>query len=177
MSSKVVNQSSEELFPVVTPEGEVVGSATRGECHGGSMLLHPVVHLHLFNSAGELFLQHRPSWKDIQPNRWDTGVGGHVDYGETVLEALVRESREELSVEGFTPQFVCSYPFRSDREYELVNVFATLFDGDVIPTEELDGGRFWSAAEIVEGVGKAIFTPNFEHELREVLIPQGLIKA
>ena len=31
-----------ELFPVVDPSGVVVGSATRGECHGGSMLLHPV---------------------------------------------------------------------------------------------------------------------------------------
>ena len=55
------------------------------------MLLHPVVHLHLFNSRGELYLQKRPEWKDIQPGRWDTAVGGHVDYGETVDEALRRE--------------------------------------------------------------------------------------
>ena len=78
-----------ELFPVVDPSGVVVGSATRGECHGGSMLLHPVVHLHLFNSRGELYLQKRPEWKDIQPGRWDTAVGGHVDYGETPDEAEV----------------------------------------------------------------------------------------
>lgn len=31
----------EELFPVVDAAGRVVGRATRGECHGGSMLLHP----------------------------------------------------------------------------------------------------------------------------------------
>ena len=72
----------EELFPVVDAAGRVVGRATRGECHGGSMLLHPVVHLHLFNSCGELYLQKRPAWKDIQPGRWDTAVGGHVDWGE-----------------------------------------------------------------------------------------------
>lgn len=41
------------------------------------MLLHPVVH-HLFNFRGELYLQKRPEWKDIQPGRWDTAVGGHV---------------------------------------------------------------------------------------------------
>ena len=72
--------NSSERFPIVDAEGHVVGSATRGECHGGSMLLHPVVHLHLFNSRGELYLQKRPAWKDIQPNRWDTAVGGHVDF-------------------------------------------------------------------------------------------------
>ena len=44
--------NSEEIFPVVDAAGTVVGSATRGECHGGSMLLHPVVHLHVFNSKG-----------------------------------------------------------------------------------------------------------------------------
>lgn len=172
----IINQNSDEIFPLVDAEGRVVGSATREQCHSGSMLLHPVVHLHLFNSAGELYLQHRPAWKDIQPNRWDSGVGGHVDFGEQVLDALIRESREELGVEGFEPQFVCSYVFQSERERELVNVFTTLFDGEVSPTEELDGGRFWSPSEIFDSLDKEIFTPNFESELREVLIPRGLIK-
>ncbi len=171
----MINQHADELFPIVDTQGRVVGSAYRAECHSGSMLLHPVVHLHLFNSLGELYLQHRPAWKDIQPNRWDTGVGGHVDYGEEVAEALIRESREELGIEGFTPQFVCSYIFESDREREMVNVFTTYFDGEVCPTEELDGGRFWSAAEIFDSLGKGIFTPNFESELRDVLIARGLI--
>ena len=124
----------EELFPVVDAAGRVVGRATRGECHGGSMLLHPVVHLHLFNSRGELYLQKRPEWKDIQPGRWDTAVGGHVDYGETVDEALRREVREELGVTDFEPQHVLTYLFESERERELVYVYKTVYDGrDLYP--------------------------------------------
>ena len=115
--------NSEEVFPVVDSAGKVVGRATRGECHGGSMLLHPVVHLHVFNSSGELYLQKRPLWKDIQPGRWDTAVGGHVDYGETIAEALRREVREELGITEFTPEAVAVYEFRSERERELVHVF------------------------------------------------------
>ncbi len=42
--------NSEEMFPVVDEQGNILGAATRGECHGGSRLLHPVVHLHVFNS-------------------------------------------------------------------------------------------------------------------------------
>lgn len=159
------HDNSQECFPIVTPAGEVIGSATRGECHSGSMLLHPVVHLHVFNARGELYLQQRPLWKDIQPGRWDTAVGGHVDYGETIEEALRREVREELGIEGFEPQFVCVYPFRSEREYELVHVYRTVWEGPVTPSEELAGGRFWSRGEIREALGKGIFTPNFEGEL------------
>lgn len=115
--------------------------------------------------AGELYLQRRPDWKDIQPGRWDTAVGGHVAYGETVEEALRREVREEIGVTEFTPERIAVYAFRSEREYELVYVHRTCYDGTVCPSDELDGGRFWSREEILGSVGKGIFTPNFEGEI------------
>lgn len=159
-----MTDNSEEIFPVVDEDGQVVGKATRGECHGGSMLLHPVVHLHLFNSRGELYLQKRPEWKDIKPGKWDTALGGHVDYGEEVTDALRREVREELGVVDFMPEKLIQYLFESSRERELVNVFRTTYDGAVTPSDETDGGRFWSIAEIREALGKGVFTPNFEQE-------------
>lgn len=61
------SDNKEEMFPIVDEQGNIVGVATRGECHDGSKKLHPVVHLHVFNSKGELYLQKRPEWKDIQP--------------------------------------------------------------------------------------------------------------
>ena len=128
-----------------------------------------MVHLHLFNSRGELYLQRRPVWKDIQPGRWDTAVGGHVDYGETVDDALRREVREELGVTGFVPERVAVYVFRSERERELIYVHRTVYDGEVVPSDELDGGRFWSRDEILANLGKGVFTPNLEGEVKLVL--------
>lgn len=159
--------NQQEIFPIVNENGEVVGSATRGECHGGSRLLHPVVHLHVFNSQGDIYLQRRPVWKDIQPGKWDTAVGGHIDFGETPEEALRREVSEELGITDFIPKFVDKYVFDSKRERELVYVNRTAYDGEIRPsTEELDGGRFWSMQEIRDAMGKGILTPNFESEFQ-----------
>ena len=57
-----MKDNSEEIFPIVDDSGNVIGKATRGECHNGSRLLHPVVHLHVFNSRGEVYLQRRPEF-------------------------------------------------------------------------------------------------------------------
>ena len=160
-----MRDNSEERFPLVDEEGRVIGSATRGECHSGTKLLHPVVHLHVFNSKGELYLKKRPDWKDIQPGKWDTAVGGHIDYGETPEEALAREAKEELGIIDFTPERMGMYIFESLRERELVYVNRTTYDGAIQPsTEELNGGRFWSPQEILSAIGQGILTPNFESE-------------
>ncbi|MBQ1940026.1 MAG: NUDIX domain-containing protein [Alistipes sp.] len=157
-----------ELLPIVDEKGKVVGRATRGECHSGTKLLHPVVHLHLFDTDGRLYLQHRPIWKEIQPDKWDTAVGGHIDYGEEVVEALNREIREELGVTNCEPRFLQSYIFESEREKELVYVYSAVYDGEIIPSDELDGGRFWNIAELDNAMGKGLLTPNFEQEFQKV---------
>lgn len=161
--------NSEEMFPVVDELGNIISAATRAECHNGSKLLHPVVHLHLFNSQGELYLQKRPQWKDIQPGRWDTAVGGHVDLGENVDQALHREVMEELGVVFEQAEALTPYVFESDRERELVNPFRLVYDGEVKPSAETDGGRFWTKEELEAAMGKGILTPNFEQEYRRVL--------
>ncbi len=161
-----MKDNEKENLPIVDSEGNIIGAATRGECHNGSKILHPVVHLHVFNSKGELYLQKRPDWKAIQPNKWDTAVGGHVSLGESVSIALKRETKEELGIEDFTPELLTQYVFESDKEKELVFVHKTIFDGNICPSEELDGGKFWTLNEIKGNMGKGIFTPNFESEFK-----------
>lgn len=160
-----------ERFPIVTPEGEIIGAATRAECHGGSKLLHPVVHLHLIDGDGRVYLQKRVMTKDIQPGKWDTAVGGHVDLGESVGEALRREASEELGHEIADPRHILTYVFESDRERELVNVFAERVDSAIElhpdPTE-VDEGRFWTPEEIAGATGRSILTPNFESEYARI---------
>lgn len=63
-----MNKDNEkEIFPIVDEEGNVVGRITRGETHDGRKVLHPVVHLHVFNSKGQLYLQRRRTGRTFSP--------------------------------------------------------------------------------------------------------------
>jgi isopentenyldiphosphate isomerase len=131
------------------------------------MLLHPVVHLHLYNSKGELFLQKRSKTKDLLPGMWDTSVGGHVSPGESMEEALRRETEEELGLKDIKYQFNKKYIWQSVRERELVFSYKGKTDKTPeINRDEIDEGRFWNIKEIRDNLDKDVFTPNFEHEFR-----------
>lgn len=158
----------DEWLPLVDENGNIIGTATRGECHNGSMLMHPVVHLHVFNSEGCIYLQKRPDWKDIQPGKWDTAVGGHIDLGEHVEQALHREAGEELGIADFSPVALTPYVFQSECECELVYPFKTVYDKPVQPSEETSGGRFWEMEEVRQAMGKGLLTPNFEQEFKKL---------
>lgn len=167
--SPVVPDSGVEFFPIVEPNGLVVARAAREYCHCGAKPLHPVVHLHIIDRFSRIYLQKRPVSKKIQPGKWDTAVGGHVSYGEHLLEALYRESSEELGFSEFNPIHIVTYEFESEVEKELINVYAAVGHYELTPDpEELDGGQWWELADIDEGIGKGIFTPNFESEFQMI---------
>lgn len=177
-ASAVVNTSAgmpeseetyQEIFPVVSEDGTVLGRATREYCHGGSRLLHPVVHLHLLDRSECIYLQKRSMKKDIQPGKWDTAVGGHVMYGESILEALYRESYEELALTDYNPVYLGTYSYDTGRDLELVNIFAAIGHFNVMPDhDEVDEGRWLSIPQIEKMAAKGQLTPNFKSEFAAI---------
>lgn len=154
-----------EWFPIVEPSGLVVGRSSRQYCHSGAKPLHPVIHIHIIDRMSRIYLQKRSMRKDIQPGKWDTAVGGHVSYGESITEAIFREASEELGFSEFNPIHVETYEFESPIEREMVNVFAAVGSYELHPDlDEVDEGRWWNLADIDASIGKGIFTPNFESE-------------
>ncbi len=164
----VTSDKDTEMFPEVDESGNIIGGMTRAEAHDGTKRMHPVVHLHVFNSHGELYLQHRATWKSVQPDKWDTATGGHVDMGEDVMTALAREVNEEIGLAkgSYTPKLVKTYVYENNIERELVYVFTTEYDGELFPSPtETQGGKFWTISDIRAAIGQNVLTPMFEKEV------------
>ncbi len=160
----------EEIFPLVDEIGNVIGQAPRSVCHDGSKLLHPVIHLHIFNSNGDLFLQKRSATKDVQPNKWDSSVAGHIDLNETPEAAATREASEELNLVGIQPEYITKYVIETDRERELSYCFYAIYNGNfVLNIDELSDGKFWKIEEIQSQLGQNLFTTNFEQDFNKFL--------
>jgi len=159
------NPEAEEWLPIVDEQGRILGKALRSYCHNGSKTLHPVVHLHLLGPDRSLFLQKRATTKLIQPAKWDTAVGGHLAYGETIEDSLKREAWEEIGLKNFEAKPALKYRWDSEVESELIYCFITnQGEPHALSSEEITEGKFWKISEIERNLKKGIFTPNFEYE-------------
>lgn len=162
-----MGRTEEEEFEIVDEQDRVIGRAPRRLCHGDPRLVHRVAHVLVFARDGRLLLQKRAPHKDVQPGKWDTSVGGHLDIGESYLQAAYRELTEELGVSGIPLTYLYASRIRNAIESENVATYLACCDGPFrFSSVEIDAVRFWSAAEIETALGSGVLTPNFEEEWR-----------
>jgi len=141
-------QSAEEIFDVVDEHDCVIGAEPRGVVHVNN-LRHRAVHILIFNATGELFLQRRSVWKDRNPGLWDSSAAGHVDTGETYLQAAHRELREEIGIEVATLTAIGRHRPSEANGHEFIEVFRACHEGPftLAPTE-VETGAFFSLEKI-----------------------------
>jgi isopentenyl-diphosphate delta-isomerase type 1 len=142
---------SEEIFDVVNERDEVIDRKPRSEVHARGFL-HRAVHVLVFNSRGEIFLQKRSMKKDRQPGVWDSSCSGHVDSGENYDETAVRELGEELGLKMAAPlQKLFKIDACAETDAEFVWIYRCESEGpfQLHPDEIETGG--WFAPEKVSG--------------------------
>ncbi len=167
-----MSDSTEPFDLYAVDEYRVIGRATRGECHGNPALVHAVARVLVFDRQGRFLLQLRSETKDIQPNKWDTAVGGHLLPGEDAETAARREMHEELGVPPGPLEYLHRFQWRTPVECEWVTTFSTVHEGPFSPGPgEIAGLRFWTREEITASLGSGQLTPAFEDEFQR--LPEG----
>lgn len=131
----------DEKWQVFHPNGEAIEGAGWDSALGnpeetGSPLIVGVAVIFLYrkNQEGglEFLWQKRADSIDRYPGEWDISAGGHINLGESLIDAAIRETREEIGaiISGGDLNFVTMRPFFKNRFAWIYAVDYTGRDGD-----------------------------------------------
>jgi len=160
-----------EYFYVVDEEDNVVGKATREECHSESGLIHRSVYIFVLNDKNEIFIQTRSMSKDLYPGYCTGSATGHVDYGEDYDEAARRELKEELGIDAPLQRLGKVKSFSED-EREISVLYMCRYNGPFkFNRKEIVEGVFLSIEDIKRSLetGERKFAYGFEVAFKELL--------
>lgn len=88
--------SSQEILDLVNEDDEVIDTLSRDEIYLNDLKYVRVVNVFIKNDKGEIWIPTRTPHKQIAPNGYDVGVGGHVEHGESYEETFAKEVKEEI---------------------------------------------------------------------------------
>jgi isopentenyl-diphosphate delta-isomerase type 1 len=138
-----------EYLEVVDEDNHVIGIQSRPEIHEKA-LRHRSVHIFIFNTKGELYLQKRSPHKDQYPDHWDSSAAGHTDPGESPREAAQRELMEELGL-AVPLNEVLEYPACLETGWEFATLFEAQTDDPIhLNLEEATTGDYFSPDQLAQ---------------------------
>ncbi len=108
-----------EFLPLINEQGNIIGRALLCEIHDGNKILHPAVHLLIYNSSNIITAKY---W-------W------HVAFGETAEKTLKRKIKE-ITSDNIKPKFKKQYIRDTKTEKELVSVYITIHDDEILASPD-----------------------------------------
>lgn len=115
-----------ELLDVLDKEGNKTGiTKDKDEIYKTGEWFRSV-HIWIINDNNELLLQKRSPFKTTYPNLWAVSVSGHVISGESSIETVIREIKEELNLDVNKEE--CKYLFTIRRQNIFANCINRVYD-------------------------------------------------
>ena len=131
---------------------------------------HLVVHVVIFNSAGQMLIQQRQPFKEGWPNLWDVTVGGSAIAGDTSCTAAARELQEELGLTADLtferPKLTIHFSVGFDDIYTLI--WDVELSDLTLQESEVQAARWATEDEIHRMIDEGTFIP-YHHSLITLL--------
>lgn len=117
------------------------------------------------NSDGKFLIQKRSKLKDGKY----ASTGGHPKSGETSLQGIITEIKEELGLTIFPNELNLIFSGREDSEQVFFDIYYIKKDFDisnlVLQKDEVESVEWLSMKEIKELINNGLFLKNHEEEV------------
>lgn len=155
----------EELLDTFDINGNLLKPQTREFCHTEIPgCYHKSVWIWIVNDKGEILVQKRSSLKKKSPNKWDMPSAGHVDAGETLLQACVRETKEELGLDTRENDFVFLKEMLNHKGWEFNEIYllktTAKIEEFVLQKEEVSEVKYFNYDEFIKLLYSNDFAPH-----------------
>lgn len=176
-----------EIVDIVNEENEVVGQGSRQELHEKG-LWHRVVNVWFYNANGEVFFQKRSKIKNGSHVSLGFTVGGHVGARQTIMDAVLRETKEETGRDIVPEELTFHGVFDSElTHYTLPEtarhknfMYSFYFTGDasdlLVEEGQAEGFECWNIETVLSlpeneraVFGRLTFLPEVKEFLKEIL--------
>lgn len=142
----------EEILDIIDEEDNVIGQATRKECHSNPNIMHRTVQFAVVDDIKGMVLLTTRSIKKSHDGGKITFLGEHILSGEGYEEALKRGAREELGINVERFKEISTKIFPDVAQKELVKFFLIFYTkGDIsCDPEEIDDYK-WVGIKDIKG--------------------------
>ncbi len=153
----------EEMLDTYDVNGNFLGCKSRTFCHSeNANCYHNAVWILIKNKNGKILIHKRAMTKKDNPGKWnESAVSGHVDAGETLLQACIRETQEELGIHTTPKDVLFLGRFLNQEGWEFGNIFLLTINltlNEIIfDKTEIEQIKYVSYREFI----KLLYSPGF----------------
>lgn len=116
-NDKCYREAHLETLDILDAKGQKTGRVETIDKAHQEGLWHGTVHVWIYDTSGKFLIQKRSPYKSTHPNRWDISCAGHIQSGESSIEACLRECQEEIGLKFPESEYKKVVRLKTEHQY------------------------------------------------------------